>query len=78
MLRHRLTDEQWKLIADLFPPPNRMGRPRSSARDMFDGILWILNTGAQWRDLPPAFGSKSTCQPSPTSNGLSSIVMSMP
>lgn len=60
MLRHRLTDEQWKLIADLFPPPNRMGRPRNSARDTIDGILWILNTGAPWRDLPPEFGSKST------------------
>ena len=60
MLRHRLTDEQWTLIADLFPPPKRMGRPRSNARAMIDGILWILNTGAQWRDLPPAFGRKST------------------
>jgi transposase len=60
MLRHRLTDEQWDLIADLFPPPKRTGRPRSNARDMMDGILWILNTGAQWRDLPAAFGCKST------------------
>lgn len=60
MLRHRLTDEQWELIGDLFPPPNRMGRPRSDPRTMIDGILWILNTGAQWRDLPADFGSKST------------------
>ena len=60
MLRHRLTDEQWKLIADLFASPKRTGRPPSNARDMIDGILWILNTGAQWRDLPPAFGPKST------------------
>ena len=60
MLRHRLTDEQWTLIADLFPLPNRTGRPRSDARDMIDGILWILNTGAQWRDLPTAFGPRST------------------
>ncbi len=60
MLRHRLTEEQWKFIADLFPSHKHMGRPRSDARDMIDGILWILNTGAQWRDLPPAFGPKST------------------
>jgi len=58
--RDTLTDEQWELIADLFPPPNRMGRPRRNPRDMIDGILWILNTGAQWRDLPRAFGGKST------------------
>lgn len=60
MPRHRLTDEQWELIADLFPPPKRMGRPPADPRDMIDGILWILNTGAQWRDLPPEFGPKST------------------
>jgi len=60
MLRHRLTDEQWQLIADLFPKPKAMGRPPSNPRDMIDGILWVLNTGAQWRDLPAEFGPKST------------------
>jgi len=60
MLRHRLTDEQWTLIEDMFPPPKATGRPPSKPRDMLDGILWILNTGAQWRDLPHEFGPKST------------------
>ena len=60
MLRHRLTDEQWRLIDDLFPQPKNMGRPPSHPRDMIDGILWVLNTGAPWRDLPAAFGPKST------------------
>ena len=60
MLRHRLTDEQWTLIADLFPEPNAMGRPRRDPRTMIDGILWVLNTGVQWRDLPTEFGPKST------------------
>jgi transposase len=60
MHRHRLTDEQWEEIADLFAKPKRMGRPPANPRDMIDGILWILNTGAQWRDLPHAFGRKST------------------
>lgn len=60
MLRHRLTDEQWQLIADLFPEPNTTGRPRSDPRVMMDGILWTLNTGAQWRDMPAEFGPKST------------------
>ena len=60
MLRHRLTDEQWTLIADLFPKPKAKGRPPSDPRTMIDGILWILHTGAQWRDLPSEFGPKST------------------
>ena len=60
MLRHRLTDEQWNLIADLFPEPKRTGRPPSDPRRMIDGALWILNTGVQWRDLPAEFGPKST------------------
>ena len=60
MLRHRLTDEQWDLIADLFPPAKRTGRPPSDLRQMMDGALWILNTGAQWRDLPRELGPKST------------------
>ena len=60
MLRHRLTDEQWELIAELFPKPKRTGRPPSKQRRMVDGMLWILNTGAPWRDLPRALGPKST------------------
>ncbi len=60
MLRHRLTDEQWNLIADLFPPPKRMGRPRRDPRDIVDGILWILNTGSPWRDVPDELAPKST------------------
>ena len=60
MLGHRLTDEQWDLIADLFPAPKHTGRPPSDPRQMMDGILWILNTGAQWRDIPAELGKKST------------------
>ena len=60
MLRHRLTDEQWELIADVFPPPNRMGRPPRDRRTILDGILWILRTGAPWRDLPADFGPWQT------------------
>ncbi len=60
MVRHRLTDEQWELIADLFPEPKSTGRKPSDPRPMLEGTLWVLNTGAQWRDVPRAFGPKST------------------
>jgi transposase len=52
MPRHGLTDEQWELIADLFPPPAKTGRPPTDRRLVVDAILWMLRTGAPWRDLP--------------------------
>jgi transposase len=60
-----LSDEQWKLIEPLLPPPKRRkdghGRPAKPNRDCFEGILWILQTGAAWRFLPEEFPSPSTC-----------------
>lgn len=56
MNRHALTDEQWDLIADLFKAPKPTGRPPRDRREVMDAILWILNTGSPWRDLPPAYG----------------------
>lgn len=60
MVRHRLTDEQWNLIADLFPEPAKTGRPPSDRRMILDGILWILRVGSPWRDLPEEFGPWET------------------
>jgi transposase len=60
MIRNRLTDEQWELIADVFPAPAATGRPPVDRRDVVDGILWIMRTGAPWRDLPEEFGKWGT------------------
>jgi transposase len=60
MARHRLTDDQWDLISDIFPPPAGTGRPPVDRRMVMDGILWILRTGAPWRDLPEEFGKWGT------------------
>lgn len=60
MLRHHLTDEQWDRIADLFPAGKAIGRPPRDRRQVLDGIFWVLNTGAPWRDLPRAFGPWAT------------------
>ncbi len=56
MARHRVTDEQWSFIKDLFPEPAATGRPPADPRHMIDGIFWRLRTGAPWRDLPEEFG----------------------
>ena len=60
MTRHRLTDEQWDCIADIFPPPAKTGRPPTSRRTIVDGIMWIMRTGSPWRDLPEEFGCWGT------------------
>ena len=60
----QLTDAQWDLIEDLFPwkPPASLGgRPQVPPRACFEGILWILRTGARWKDLPDCFPSFTTC-----------------
>jgi Putative transposase of IS4/5 family (DUF4096) len=52
--------DDWALIAPLLPPPKQRGRPWLD-RYTVNGILWVLHSGARWRDLPTEFGSPSTC-----------------
>jgi transposase len=57
MKRHALADEQWAQIAALLPGEvGRIARPAKSNRLMVEAIVWILRTGAPWRDLPKRFG----------------------
>ena len=61
MGRHQLTDEQWEAVESLIPRKEaRTGRPPEDRREMLDGILWVLVTGAAWRDLPEALGPWET------------------
>ena len=56
MRRHALTDEQWECIRPLLGEPAGRGRKRRDGRQIMDAILWIVRTGAPWRDLPSRFG----------------------
>jgi transposase len=64
MRRYELSDQQWTRIAPLFrcprAHPGMAGRPPSDHRTIVNGILWILHTGAPWRDLPERFGPWQT------------------
>jgi transposase len=58
-----LNDNQWLKIAPLLPsekPGSRGGRPKANNREVLEGILWVLRTGAPWRDLPKRYPSPST------------------
>jgi transposase len=54
--RHELKEHEWQAVADLVPAPKRTGRPPRPARQMLNGMMWILKTGAPWRDLPERYG----------------------
>ena len=59
-----LTDRQWRTIAPLLPKLRggvKGGRPWADDRATLEGILWVLRTGARWRDLPPWYPSPATC-----------------
>src|SRR5262249_31694234 len=57
--RHELSDGQWELVRDFFPEQGRGGK-WSDHRTALDGVLWQLNTGAPWRDLPERYGRWQT------------------
>src|SRR5215211_7128165 len=61
MDRAELTDAQWERLRPLLPPQKpHSGRPAKDHRKVLEGILWIVRTGAPWRDLPSRFGSWRT------------------
>ena len=58
-----LTDEQLDWLLERIPDPPKSpkgGRPPADKRQVVQGIFWILDNGAKWKDLPRRFGSKST------------------
>jgi transposase len=59
----RVDDDLWALLAPILKsdkPRKKLGRPRRDDRTIFDGLIWLARTGAQWSQLPREFGPKST------------------
>jgi transposase len=60
-----LTDAQWKVVVPYFGSPkvreDGKGRPWTESREVLNGILWVLRTGAPWKDLPDRYPSYQTC-----------------
>ncbi len=57
MARKILRDDQWGQIKDLLPgKPGDRGVTAADNRLFIEAVLWLVRTGAPWRDLPPEFG----------------------
>lgn len=59
-----ITNEQWAILSPVLTIPVRAehrGRPRRDDREILDGVLWILRSGCQWKDLPKRYPPYQTC-----------------
>jgi len=58
-------DPHWEVFEPLITSAHvrvdGRGRLRRHARDVTNGILWVLHTGAPWQDIPPRYPSPATC-----------------
>ncbi|MER6727434.1 MULTISPECIES: IS5 family transposase [Streptomyces] len=58
--RGELTDAAWGRMEPLLPQVDGRGRPWCDHRQVVNGVLWRLRTGAPWRDLPERYGPWQT------------------
>ena len=59
--RYELSDGQWAKISSLLPgKAGDPGRTGSDSRVFINGCLWVLRSGAHWRDLPERYGKWKT------------------
>ena len=53
-----LSDRQWERIAGhIIGDERTRGSSGRDNRMFVEGVLWIVRTGAPWRDLPEVFGA---------------------
>jgi transposase len=56
-----LSEAEWAIIEPMIPPAKGGGRRRTTdVREVVNAILYVLETGCQWRALPKDFPPKST------------------
>ncbi len=57
----RLTDSEWERVAPSLPRATKTGgRNAKPHRPIFEAMIWILRTGAPWRDLPASYGPRQS------------------
>ena len=62
--RWEVSDSQCEILSPILEPKPRAdgkGRPPADTRAVLNGVLWILGTGAQWREMPDKYPPYQTC-----------------
>jgi transposase len=58
---HDLTEEEWAEVEPLIPPAKPGGNKRTvNIREIVNGLMYILGSGCQWRDIPKDLPPRST------------------
>ena len=63
MRRYEIDPRLWVWIDPLLPHPTHhggRGHPWKDHHTIINGILWVLHSGAPWRDLPERYGPWQT------------------
>ncbi|MBN3726263.1 transposase [Burkholderia sp. Ac-20379] len=60
-----ITDIEWQRVAVLLPelrPRKELrGRPLADARNVLNGVLWVIFSGASWSAIPRRYPAYQTC-----------------
>jgi transposase len=58
--RYELRDAAYERIEPLLPKQRSGGGQWADHRTVLNGMFWVLNSGAQWRDMPERYGKWQT------------------
>ena len=58
--RYELDEQQFELIEDLLPKNGKPGGRWNDHQMVLNGMFWVLNSGAQWREMPERYGPWET------------------
>jgi transposase len=55
-----ISDGDWAALQPAIAALTRRGPKGRDDRAFFEGVVWVMRTGAPWRDIPPSFGNWNT------------------
>ena len=71
VMSYQLSSTQWRQVESFLPGrPGWVGVTAKDNRTFVNGVLWVLRSGAQWKDLPPGMATgKASTNVSPAGPG---------